>query len=77
MRLEGYRLDFLNDNILIHDFDSVGTIWMVRILKKKRELNAVQVDVKTKVRQSKSRFGNSLKSELTILNAMFCCLIDR
>ena len=50
---------------------------MVRILKKKRELNAVQVDVKTKVRQSKSRFGNSLKSELTILNAMFCCLIDR
>ena len=36
--LKGYRLDFLNDNILIHDFDSVGTIWMVRILKKNESL---------------------------------------
>ena len=75
--LKGYRLDVLNDNFLIHDIDTVGTIWMVRILKKNRELNVMQVDVKTNLRQSESRFGNNLKSELTILNAMFYCLIDR
>lgn len=67
--LKGYKLAQIDKTHLLPKYDSVGTFFMVDIIRSQTQ-NIYQFDVFVTPRQSVSRFGKSLSAEIKILRAM-------